>query len=77
MAQILVRNLSEETVEEFKKRARMNKRSLEAEVRLFLEDEAQRHQRRQEFIELARKIRDANGPQTTDSVDLIREDRER
>lgn len=36
MSQILVRNLSPETVERLKKRARANNRSLEAEVREIL-----------------------------------------
>lgn len=40
MSQILVRNLSPETVERLKKRAKTNKRSLEAEVREILDEAA-------------------------------------
>lgn len=42
MSQILVRNLSPEVVERLKNRARLNRRSLEAEVREILDDAASR-----------------------------------
>lgn len=40
MAQIIVRNLDDSVVEQLKNRARTNGRSLEAEVRLILEQSA-------------------------------------
>ena len=40
MAQIIVRNLDDSIVERLKARARTNERSLEAEVRLILEQSA-------------------------------------
>ena len=77
MSQILVRNLDPQTIKHLKERAQQNGRSLEAEVREILEDLADRARKREEFRRLAAEIRGRSGPQTTDSVDLIREDRER
>ena len=77
MAQILIRDLDPGIVDQLKARAEKNKRSLEAEVRLILEDVATREARRAEFWQFADEMRRRAGPQTTDSVDLIREDRER
>jgi plasmid stability protein len=77
MAQIIVRKISKETVEQLKLRASRSHRSLEAEVRVILEDVADREQRREEFWRFAEQSRIRNGPQTTDSTELIREDRER
>jgi antitoxin FitA len=77
MAQILVRDLDQETVDRLKERARLNRRSLEAEVRAILETAARRRLSVEEFFKIADEIARASGPQSTDSVDLIREDRER
>ncbi|MPZ49379.1 MAG: hypothetical protein GEU75_08805 [Dehalococcoidia bacterium] len=84
MSQILVRDLSPETVDELKQRAKQNRRSLQAEVRAILEEAAreaeralQRQQRTDELRQLAAWSRQQHGPQTSDSVDLIREDRDR
>jgi plasmid stability protein len=76
MSQILVRDLSPEVVEKLKLRAKRNRRSLAAEVRTIL-DQAVGSAGRAELLEFARQMRMASGPQTTDSTDLIREDRER
>jgi plasmid stability protein len=80
MAQILVRDLTRETVESLKGRAERNRRSLQAELRLILEEVAERERRRASFDEAVAaidRIRAASGPQTTDSTELIREDRDR
>lgn len=77
MAQIIVRNITQETVDSLKAIARQNHRSLEAEVRFLIEDAARRRLSREEFIAFANEVAQRNGPQTTDSVDLIRADRER
>jgi plasmid stability protein len=77
MSQILVRNLDPKVVEHLKQRAERNHRSLEAEVRAILEDMADRQERREEAIRIADRIRASAPPQVTDSVDLIREDRDR
>jgi plasmid stability protein len=84
MSQILVRDLSSDTVDKLKERARRNRRSLQSEVRDILEDaaaaaekEEARQRRMEEFLRVADEVRLASGPQTSDSVDLIREDRDR
>jgi plasmid stability protein len=80
MSQILVRDLEPEIVEQLKRRARKNRRSLEQEVRLILEQAAEfarRQENLDEFIKLADRIAAESGPQTSDSTDLIREDRDR
>ncbi len=80
MSQILVRDLSEETVDRLKQRARKNRRSLQQEARLILEQAAESARRQEsldEFIKLADRVAAESGPQTSDSTDLIREDRNR
>jgi plasmid stability protein len=77
MAQLLVRDLDPETVNQLKALAEKHKRSLEAQVRLILEEAAARQAREEEFWRFAAEVRERSGPQTSDSVDLIREDRER
>jgi plasmid stability protein len=77
MSQILVRNLDPKVVDQLKQRAERNHRSLEAEVRAILEDLAEQQERREEAIRFADWARTTNGPQTSDSTDLIREDRDR
>lgn len=79
MSQILVRNLDPRTVDRLKKRARLRHRSLQAEVKDILERSitdtlAERRQfvRRLEAFRKNLKFR-----QTSDSADLIREDRDR
>ena len=76
MAQIPVRNLDETVVERLKDRARNNGRSLEAEVRHILEQSArvEMAKSRRKIIAIRRKLK---GRRFTDSVELIREDRER
>ncbi len=76
MAQIIVRNLDDAVVERLKARARSNGRSLEAEVRQILEQSAKVDMAtaRQHVMEIRKKLA---GRKFTDSVELIREDRER
>src|SRR5438128_1525385 len=79
MAQIIVRNLSDNAVERLKARAKRRHRSLEAEVRDILEEEAVRTPtagRREEAIRFLDELRaKLAGKMTRDSTDLIREDR--
>jgi plasmid stability protein len=77
VAQILVRDLAVATVEQLKKRAKSNNRSLEAEVRGILEEIATREAKRESLIAFMEESRRIHGPQRTDSIDLIREDRDR
>ena len=76
MAQIIVRNLDDAVVERLKARARSNGRSLEAEVRQILEQSAKVDMAtaRQHVMEIRKKLA---GRKFTDSVELIREDRDR
>ncbi len=78
MAQILIRNIPKETVDLLKERAKRNRRSLQGEVAVILEREASVS--KYDYVDAARKLRERiarRGPQKTNSVDLIREDRDR
>jgi plasmid stability protein len=78
MSEILVRNLDPELVERLKTRAKLNRRSLQAEVREILEREVRPSRlSREEFLAIVDRIRSNAPPQETDSVNLIREDRDR
>ena len=76
MAQIIVRNLDDTVVDRLKARAGTNDRSLEAEVRHILEQSAKvdMAQARQIVMERRKKLQ---GREFADSVELIREDRDR
>lgn len=76
MAQILVRDLDDETVRRLKERARRHGRSLQGEAKLILTQAAgiSFHEAR----ELARQWhRELAGRELPDSTDLVREDRQR
>ncbi|MEK7678775.1 MAG: Arc family DNA-binding protein [Deltaproteobacteria bacterium] len=79
MAQVLVRDLDEEVVESLKRRAKQGGRSLQSEVKFILEQAAEEPR---VDMETARKIceefrRRFKGRKFPDTVELIREDRER
>jgi plasmid stability protein len=77
MAQLLVRDIPEETVAALKKRARANGRSAEAEHRAILQDVLK--QTASDFWKEADRLRQelADGGRTfADSTDLIRQDRD-
>ena len=76
MAQILVRNLDESLVKRLKGRARRNGRSLQAEVRLILEQTPTLDMKA--ALKLADKIRKSFGNRRfDDSAVLIRRERDR
>ena len=77
MANVTIRNLDDRVVARLKERAKANNRSLEAELREILTREVG-SMTRQERVALARRIAamTPNVPQT-DSVELLREDRDR
>ena len=80
MAQLLVRNLADETVAALKRRAMDHGRSVEAEHRAILEDALKRgrRERMQAWWGETDPSRDALRAKITgDSTDLIREDRDR
>ena len=79
MAQILVRNLDEDVVARLKAKAKKQGRSLQAEVKLVLTQAAETEKY---DPETARKVCEAfarkfKGRKFPDSVELIREDRDR
>jgi plasmid stability protein len=76
MAEVLVRDLNDEALKALKRRAAGNGRSLQAEVKLILEQAAVPGL--VDHVKLARKIRRliGAGPHT-DSAVLLREDRDR
>jgi len=77
MAQLLVRDLNPRTVAKLKRRARESGRSLQGEVKKIL-DEAATQMTLSEFAARAEKIRRSlMGRPHSDSVALIREDRDR
>ncbi len=78
MASVTIRNLDDDVVAALKQRAKANNRSLEAELRVVLV-RAVRGYDAEEFLALADRIRamtPKDRPQT-DSVELLREDRQR
>ncbi len=79
MGQILVRNMDEEVIERLKKRAKQDGRSLQTEVKLILEQAANAPTvdmaEARALVESIRKK--FKGRKFPDSVELIREDRDR
>ena len=78
MGNLTIRNLDDRIIDALKAQARTNQRSLEAEVRYLLTQRVDRRVRMADFRERTAQIArmSADTPQT-DSVDLLREDRER
>jgi antitoxin FitA len=77
MAQIFVRGLNNKAVQRLKKRAKEDGRSLQAEVKIILE-EASPNENREAFFKMADQIRHSlKGRKFSDSAILIREDRDR
>jgi plasmid stability protein len=77
MADILIRRLPKEVVSRLKKRAASKGRSLQAELKEVLVDAA-RPNDLAKVREIARQLRlRTKGRPQTDSVDLLREDRDR
>ncbi len=76
MASISVRNIDDDVIKGLKLRARVHGRSLEAQVRAILEENSRLS--REEFIRIADEQAAAtSGKVTSNSTDLIREDRDR
>ena len=79
MANLTIRNLDDDVVEELKARAKANHRSLEAELRAILSNEAQQRARMEAFRKEAERIAamTPKGVKQTDSTKIIREFRDR
>ena len=80
MGQITVKDLDDEVVDRLKRQARDNGRSLQAEVRIIIENAAQTYtpklsmeEARAEIMRLREAFRDREFP---DSAELIKEDRD-
>ena len=77
MASLTIRNLPAEVVENLKEHAKANHRSLEAEVRVVLEQHAQRLST-EALIKQAKQIAAMSPPRPGyDSTGLLREERDR
>lgn len=76
MAQVLIREVEPEVIEKLKERARANGRSLEAELRqIFRQAAGEKQPRDLSEVERIRAL--FAGRSFSDSVELLREDRER
>lgn len=76
MAQLLIRDLTDDLVERLKERARLHNRSLQGEVKTILEESARLTLAETRDLAMAWHQRLVGRPHT-DSAKLIREDRER
>ncbi len=76
MATVTIRNLDDEVVEEMKRLAKVNNRSLEAELRQLVTDRANLRARKARFVKVAREIAARAPEQKTDSVNIIRQMRD-
>ena len=78
MGNLTIRNLDDGVIETLKAQAKANQRSLEAEVRYVLTQRADQRVRMTSFRERTASIVALTSKATqTDSVELLREDRER
>ena len=78
MGNLTIRNLDDRVIEQLKAEARANQRSLEGEVRHVLMQRVDRARRLADFRGRTRELLALTaGTTQTDSVELIREDRDR
>ncbi len=78
MGSLTIRNLDDRVIEHLKAQAKANRRSLEGEVRYVLTQQVDRRARIADFRERTREIaRLTAGTPQTNSVTLLREDRDR
>ncbi len=76
MPDILVRDIDPEKLERLKARAKKNGRSLQSEAKMLIEKAAE-ERTIEDILESARQLRKKVGTPASDSVIMIREDRER
>ena len=77
MAQVLVRQLNDKVVDRLKKRAKEHGRSLQSEVKTILEDAVPDYERAWKRIDSLRLRLKRSSRKFSDSVGLIRKDRDR
>lgn len=75
MGQLLVRGLDDTLVDTLRKRAARHGRSVEAEHRLILERALEPET--ETFAQVAAGLRARTPPQSTDSAEIVRQDRDR
>jgi len=77
MAQVLVRDLENDVVDKLKERAKSRGRSLEAELRLILQQAAIESSRTRPALSIEEIQKMLAGRTFSDSTEMLREDRER
>ncbi len=78
MGNLTIRNLDDRIIEQLKVQAKQHHRSLEGEIRHLLTRQVDRLGRIVDFRERTRKLASlTTGTRQTDSVNLLREDRDR
>ena len=78
MGNVTIRNLDDQVIDQLKAQAKANQRSLEGEIRHLLTQQADRPRRIADFRERTRQLGSLiEGTHQTDSVELLREDRDR
>ena len=78
MGNLTIRNLDDRVIDQLKVQAKQNHRSLEGEVRHLLSQQVDRRARIVDFRERTGKLASLTiGTRQTDSVKLLREDRDR
>ena len=78
MGNVTIRNLDDQVIDALKTQAKANQRSMEAELRHVLTQEVNHRLRVAGFRQRSNRIARATaGVPQTDSVDLLRQDRER
>lgn len=78
MGNLTIRNVDDHVIEQLKAQAKANQRSLEGEIRHLLTQQVNRLGRVAGFRERTRELLSlTDGTAQTDSVDLLREDRDR
>lgn len=77
MGELLIKNIDNELLEQIKQNAELHGVSLEEEAKFLLDQAIDRKKGdREEIVKWANDFRKKVGPQKSDSVDLIREDRD-
>ena len=78
MGNLTIRNLDDKVINRLKAQAKANHRSLEGEIRHILTGQVDRVERILDFRERTQRLVSLTaGSRQSDSVDLIREDRDR
>ena len=78
MGNLTIRNLDDRVIERLKAQARANQRSLEGEIRHMLTQQVNRSVRLADFRERTQQLVSlTEGTHQSDSVELLREDRDR